>query len=120
MLSDRFCFYISSYRSSTSAPFSNSVAGTQTRALASTRQWDTTARVTRHNPASLDVGMAVAMQKKQLQAVGRSLELPGVDPNVKYSYPQTRSQEVGWRAYNSLEIFGVAQHGKQKIRWDDS
>jgi hypothetical protein len=88
--------------------------------LMSTRQWDnTTDRYARRNPASLDVGSAVAMQRKHIHAVGRSLELPGVDPAAKYAYPQTRSQEVGWRAYNTLEIFGVAQHGKQATRWND-
>lgn len=126
-----------------SNPLQASRSLTQMPALSSTRQWDqwwdtddsslsptssssssasassASAPWTGPSAGRLDVTTATAMQPKILQAVGATLALPGVDPNVKYSFPQTATQQIGWRATQSLELFGVAHHGKRGLNWND-
>lgn len=63
----------------------------------------------------LDAAEATILQPRSLHAIGSSINTTGVDPVVKYSFPQTQSQVVGWRADSNLEFFGVAHHGRKRM-----
>lgn len=63
------------------------------------------------------------MLSNHFQTLGEACRIEGLDPHQKYRAPVTAAHEVGWRApsktnkANSLELFGVAQHGrKDKIK----
>lgn len=59
------------------------------------------------------------MLSNHSQTLGEACNIEGLDPHQKYRAPVTSAHEVGWRApsktnkVNSLELFGVAQHGRQ-------
>lgn len=59
------------------------------------------------------------MLSNHSQTLGEACKIDGLDPHQKYRAPVTSAHEVGWRApsktnkVNSLELFGVAQHGRQ-------
>lgn len=61
---------------------------------------------------TLSAAEAYALQPQRIQGCGASICTPGVDPTQKYTYPQTQQQNVGWNARESLEFFGVSQHGR--------
>ena len=114
---------------SAAATSASASASAQVQPLSSTRQWDRywasdSAAVTAspHSAVrvgALDTALATSMQPRILQAVGANLVTPGVDPQRKYSYPLTASQEVGWAwgGRRSLELFGVSGHGKRNMKW---
>jgi len=59
----------------------------------------------------LDSHTSLQMMSRGLHDVGSSTTSQGVDPVVKYRFPATTSQTVGWRAKQSVEFFGVNHAG---------
>jgi hypothetical protein len=61
---------------------------------------------------------ALQLRAHSLQTLGDACRTEGVDPNIKYKAPVVDSHEYGWRVPNStngrqsLEMFGVAEHGR--------
>ena len=64
---------------------------------------------------------ALLMRAHKFQSLGDACLTEGVDPGVKYKSPFLTSHEYGWRAPNtsntrpSLELFGVAEHGRKSV-----
>lgn len=64
---------------------------------------------------------AMLMRAHKFQSLGDACLTDGVDPGVKYFTPFLTSHEYGWRAPNtsntrpSLEMFGVAEHGRKAV-----
>ena len=64
---------------------------------------------------------AMLMRAHKFQSLGDACLTDGVDPGVKYKTPFLTSHEYGWRAPNSsntrasLEMFGVAEHGRKAV-----
>jgi hypothetical protein len=61
---------------------------------------------------------ALLMRSHKFQTLGDACRTEGVDPVAKYKLPYVTSHEYGWRApttkngKKSLELFGVAEHGR--------
>jgi len=64
---------------------------------------------------------AFLMRAHKFQSLGDACLTDGVDPGVKYRAPMTNAQDYGWRAptssntRKSLEMFGVAEHGRKSV-----
>ena len=64
---------------------------------------------------------ALLMRSHKLQSLGDACLTDGLDPAQKYRAPMVDSHEYGWRAPTatngrpSLELFGVAEHGKRGV-----
>ena len=64
---------------------------------------------------------ALTMRSHRFQSLGDACLTPGLDPCEKYRAPVVDSHEYGWRAPSStngrpsLEMFGVAEHGKKQV-----
>ena len=64
---------------------------------------------------------ALLMRSHKFQSLGDACLTDGVDPGVKYGAPVFTSHEYGWRCPTtsntrpSLEMFGVAEHGRKQV-----
>ena len=64
---------------------------------------------------------AMLMRAHKFQSLGDACLTDGVDPGVKYTAPVCNSHDYGWRAPSSsnnrpsLEMFGVAEHGRKAV-----
>lgn len=64
---------------------------------------------------------AMLMRAHKFQSLGDACLTDGVDPGVKYKAPVLNSHEYGWRApttsnnRKTLEMFGVAEHGRKAV-----
>mmetsp|Transcript_21911 Transcript_21911/g.64646 ORF Transcript_21911/g.64646 Transcript_21911/m.64646 type:complete len:175 (+) Transcript_21911:239-763(+) len=56
---------------------------------------------------------ALALRSHYEHTIGDTVCIRGYNPNEKYKYPVSSSQEVGWRP-KTLEVFGVAEFGLKK------
>jgi len=65
---------------------------------------------------------ATQLRAHTMQTLGDACRTDGVDPHHKYKAPVLDSHEYGWRVQTStngresLELFGVAEHGKKNMR----
>mmetsp|Transcript_6642 Transcript_6642/g.14501 ORF Transcript_6642/g.14501 Transcript_6642/m.14501 type:complete len:197 (+) Transcript_6642:212-802(+) len=65
---------------------------------------------------------AEALRAHTMQTLGDACRTDGVDPQLKYKAPVCDSHEYGWRVptkdneRQSLELFGVAEHGRKDMR----
>lgn len=66
-------------------------------------------------PMYLDAESSFSLQPQSLQSVGTAVFTEGVDPRLKYKTPLTSSQNIGWRSHQSLEFFGVSEHGTRNM-----
>jgi len=90
----------------------------QVPTIKTANQWDTPCPNTLYPPhpsTQLDTSLAFAMQARLVQTTGGSMRLPGAAPRVKYTYPVTTGQEIGWRVNQPLEIFGTNLSTKPNI-----
>ena len=67
--------------------------------------------------------VAKMMTAHNVQALGETVGIRGLDPREKFRAPSTAAQEIGWRSPSKsnptrgLELFGVSRHGrKDKIK----
>uniref|UniRef100_A0A7S2BQZ5 Uncharacterized protein n=1 Tax=Haptolina brevifila TaxID=156173 RepID=A0A7S2BQZ5_9EUKA len=64
---------------------------------------------------------AMLMRSHKFQTLGDACLTEGLDPGVKYKAPILNSHDYGWRAPSSsnnrktLEMFGVAEHGRKAV-----
>jgi len=64
---------------------------------------------------------AMLMRAHKFQSLGDACLTDGVDPGVKYKAPVLNSHDYGWRApttsnnRKTLEMFGVAEHGRKSV-----